>query len=74
LTTGNRTAPITNDGTVIPSHFEAATSSKDVLECISTVKTDLKHSAVEAEIRIYGGRFKVEVVSKGQFRCSTKKV
>jgi hypothetical protein len=54
--------------------LEAATSSKDILECISTVKTNLKHSAVEAEIRIHAGRFKIEVLSKGQCRSKGEKV
>jgi len=74
LTTGNRTTPIGADGAVVASHFEAATSCKDVLECISTVKTDLKHSAVEAQERILPRRFKIEVLSESQFRSKKKKV
>ena len=66
LTTCNRTTPISANGAVVAPHQENATSGKDVLECISIVKTDLKHSAVETQVRILARRFKIEVLSKGQ--------
>jgi hypothetical protein len=48
---------------------EGATCVKNVLECISTIETDLKHAAVEAKGRVHIWRFKVEIVPKDQLDC-----
>jgi hypothetical protein len=74
LTSGNRTTPIRANGAIVASHFERATSCKDVLECISTVNADLKHATVETQVGILARRFKIEVVSKGQIRPKKSKV
>ena len=55
-------ATIRRNRAVIPAHHEAAANSKDVLECISTIRAKLEHSAVETKVRIDVGRFEVEVV------------
>ena len=68
MTTGNRAATIGADGSVIAAFEECATCVEDVLECISTVITDFQHSAVEAEIRVLVGCFKIEVMPEGQLR------
>jgi hypothetical protein len=44
------------------------------LECISTVKADFEHAAIEAKVGIFARRFQVEVVPEcqaheGGFRC-----
>ncbi len=74
LTTGNRTTPISANGAVVAPHHEAATSGKDVLKRISAVNADLQHSAIEAQVRILARRFKIEVLSKRQFRPKKSKV
>jgi len=74
LTTCNRTTTIGADNAVVAAHLEAATSRKDVLECISTVNADLYHPTVETQVRILARRFNIEVMPQGQLWFKKRKV
>jgi hypothetical protein len=66
LTTSNRTTAISADCAVIASHYEAPASCKNILKRISTVSADLQDASVEAEVRVFGRRFKVEILPENQ--------
>jgi hypothetical protein len=36
------------------------------LKRVSAISTELQHAAIEAEIRVHVGGFKIEVLSEGQ--------
>jgi hypothetical protein len=65
-TTGNRTTPIRANCAVVTAHHEATANGKNVLECVSAISAELQHPAVETEVRIWIGGFKIEVLSEGQ--------
>jgi hypothetical protein len=43
------------------------------LECISTIKANLQHATIEADIRIDVGGFKIEIVPVSQLHRSRRK-
>ena len=45
-----------------PPITKASAKGKNVLKRISTVRADLQHSAVEAEIRVQIGGFEIKIV------------
>jgi len=74
LTTSNRATAISANRAVIAPHGKGPAGRKNILKRISTISADFKHSAVEAQVRILARRFKIEVLSKGQFRSKKSKV
>jgi hypothetical protein len=66
LTASNWTTPIRADCAVVTAHHEATASGKNVLECVSAVSAEFQHPAVETEVRIWIGGFKIEVLPEGQ--------
>jgi hypothetical protein len=70
LTTSNGTTAISGDHAVVAAYDEAAARIKDILECISAIKADLQHAAIEAQIGIHVRCFKVEVLLEGQLRSN----
>ena len=69
LTTCDRTTPIGADCAVITAHDEAAAHGKNVLKCISTIKTHLQHTSIEPNIWIHVRRFEIEIVL-GRSSCT----
>ena len=72
LTTCNRTAPIGTYCAVITAHDEAAAHGKNVLKCISTIKTHLQHTSIEPNVWIHVRRFEIEIVLEGQLYSSPR--
>lgn len=69
LSTCNRTATVLGNRAVVAARDEATAGCKNVLERVSTVRADLQHGPVEADIGI-GGGFKVEIVPKCQLTAA----
>ena len=68
LTTCDRATSIGADCAIIAALNEGPTRVKNILERVSTVKADLQHSAVKAQIRIDVRCFKVEVLVERQLQ------
>jgi hypothetical protein len=66
LTTSHRTTAISADGAVIASDHEEPASCKNILKRISTVSADFQDASVEAEVRVFARRFKVEILPENQ--------
>jgi hypothetical protein len=66
LTTSNRTTAISADGAVVASDHEDPASCKNILKRFSTVSADLQDASVEAEVRVFARRFKVEILPENQ--------
>jgi len=67
-TTCNRTTTISTDGAVIAPDEKAAASCKNILKGSSTVSAQLEHAAVETQVRICIGCFKIEIVPESHAR------
>lgn len=69
-TTGNRTTTISTDGAVIAPYEKAAASCKNILKGSSAVSAELQNAAVETQVRICIGCFKIEIVPESH-ACGT---
>jgi hypothetical protein len=72
LTTCDRTTPIGADCAVITTNAEAAADGKNVLKCISTIKTHLQHTSIEPNVWIYVRCFEIEIVREDQLYSSPR--
>jgi len=64
LTACNRAASISSDCAIITSADETAANIENVLKRGSAIGARLKHTAIEADIRIDIGGFEIEVLSE----------
>jgi len=69
-TTCNRTTTIRTDGAIIAPDEKAAACHKDILKGSSAVSAELQHAAVETQVRICIGCFKIEIVPESH-ACGT---
>ena len=60
----NRAASIGCDRPIVSAHEEGA--RRNVLKRVSIVSAELQHAAIEAEVWVGVGGFKIEVLPKGQ--------
>jgi hypothetical protein len=66
LTPCNRTTPIGADCAVITTPDEAAANGKNVLKCISTIKTHLQHTSIEPNVWVHVRHFEIEILLEDQ--------